>query len=150
MDASDVTDAKVGRAVQIAVLMARIDAPLIRSVPGGVLKNLVKDRVKELRELGALTEDEANALSARVDGVTESTAAPLPVFGNDGNPSLAGVISGQLPDGNASSTDSATGAYVAAMAGLGAGIVGFAVCGTGCAVMAAVEAGALTASIDHP
>ena len=139
-----VTDAKIGQAAQIALMIARIEVPVIESLSEEAIKRFIKERLDMLRTLGGLTQEEAQALKAQVDGTAAEAAAHLSVFGPDGQPSLAGLISHQL---RSSATESAAGHYVAAMAGLGAGLVGFAVCGLGCAFMSAAQAGALTASI---
>lgn len=137
-------DAKIGQAVQVAVMMAQIEVPVIESLSVDAIKGFIKARLEILRTLGGLTQEEAQTLKAQLDGATEATSGHLSVFGTDGRPSLAGLLGQQLATG---ATHSAAGAYVAAMAGIGAAVIGMGVCGTPCAITAAWQAGAITASI---
>lgn len=146
MQDPDVTDAKLGRAIQTALTLARLEAPVIENLPMDARKHLIKARLQALKELGGLTAEELQALVGQVDGT--GTGVDAPVFGVGDQLSLAAVISRQLPSGP---TDhSVTGAYVAVLAGIGGGLVGFVTCGILCAVAGAAIAGSLTASIEHP
>jgi hypothetical protein len=146
MQDPDVTDAKLGRAIQTALTLARLEAPVIENLPMEARKSLIKARLQALMELGGLTAEELQALVEKVDGT--GTGVDTPMFGAGDQLSLAAVISRQLPFGL--TEHSVTGAYVATLAGIGGGLVGFATCGTLCALAGAAIAGALTASIDHP
>ena len=73
---TEVSDAKVGQAVQVAVMFARLDTPVTASLSVEVTKRLLKERLVLLRSLGGLTQDEENALRARVEGTADATASP--------------------------------------------------------------------------
>jgi hypothetical protein len=54
-----VTDAKIGEAVQVAMMMARVEVPVIESLSVEAIKGFIKQRLDMLRTLGGLTQEEA-------------------------------------------------------------------------------------------
>jgi hypothetical protein len=138
-------DAKIGLAAQTAVTLARLEVPLAERLTDEEIKPVIKARLDLLQTLGGLTQEETRALKARVDGTEEVAGQVSPIFGSDGQLSLAGVLGRGLPD--PALEGSVQAAYVAATSAVGAAVFGIAVCGTPCAVIAACQATVIVQSL---
>jgi hypothetical protein len=141
-------DRHIGQAVKLGLAFGQVEKQSLSTLSAAAIRQVAKQRLNKLQELGGLTQAEADALRTRVDTPGSDVAVPS-ILGPDGQLTLAGVLAKQLPDSALEDVDDVTAAevYVAATAGLGAGIIGFVVCGTPCAVIAAWDAGGIVASL---
>jgi hypothetical protein len=139
-------EAHIGRAAMLGLAFGQVEGPALRTLSLSAIQDLAKERLTRLLAMGALTAPQADMLRTRVDSPgTEATQSPL--LGPDGQLDLAGVLSRQLPN-DALQGVTAAGLYVAATSGLGAALIGMAVCSTPCAVIAAWNAGAIVATLE--
>jgi hypothetical protein len=141
-------DDTIQRTIQTAALMAQLEVPVLQSLPAETITRHVIARIDTLQKLGGVTLQEAQGLKAQVDG-TDAGATPPPLLEPDGHVSLAGLIGRRLPDRNVDIPVSA-GLYVIATAEIGGAVVGFAVCGTACAVVGATTAALVAAASLEP
>jgi hypothetical protein len=139
-------DRHIGQAVKLGLALGQVEKQSLSALSAAAIRQVAKERLNKLQELGGLTPAEADALRTRVDTPGSDVAVPS-LLGPDGQLTLAGVLAKRLPD-SALDDVTAAGAYVAFTSGIGAGLIGLAVCGTPCAVIAAWEAGAIVASLE--